>query len=297
MSVRRRILRGLSGLHLAGRIVWQAIVGWFDHDASTMGASLAFFTLFSIAPILIIAVGILRLLIGKETIQAELLEQMRILFGEPGASAVEALLLSATHARTSRLATIVGVTSLVLGASSVFVELQLSMDRIWGVPPRTRMGSFWHVVRARFMSLGLVIGVGFVLMVSLLVSTVIAALDAWLASSLGQWGVTLLIVDMILSVAITSVLFALVYKYIPQVSIAWKDIWVGSVVAALLFNAGKAAIGFYLGRGALSSVYGAAGSLLVLLLWSYYSAQIFLFGAEMTKACAQVAGTRRAERA
>ena len=296
MSPHHRFPRVLAGLRVAGRIVWQATVAWFDHDAATMGASLAFYTLFSIAPILIIAVGLLRLLIGRETIQAELLAQMRILFGEPGASAVEALLLSTTHAGTSRLATIVGVTSLVLGASSVFVELQLSMDRIWGVPPRTRLGSVWHVVRARFLSLGLVIGVGFVLMVSLLVSSVIAALDVWIVNYFGQWGGALIIVDMVLSVVITAMLFALVYKYIPEAAMAWKDIWMGATVAALLFNAGKLAIGYYLGRSALASVYGAAGSLLVLLLWSYYSAQIFLFGAELTKAYSYVAGTRRGER-
>ncbi len=257
-----------------------------------MGAALAFYTVFSIAPILIIAIGILRLTIGRETVQAELLAQMQILFGDAGAAAVQALLLSATHIGTSRVAALIGVTTLLVGASSVFVELQNSLDRIWGVPPRSKMSGVWQVVRARFLSLGLVFGVGFLLMVSLLASTVIAALDVWIAPLLGKWKALLLSVDLTLSLAVTTVLFALVYKYIPQEKMEWDDVWVGAFVAAALFNVGKSAIGYYLGRSAFASVYGAAGSLLVLLLWSYYSAQIFLFGAEFTKAFSFVAGTR-----
>lgn len=277
-------------------IVGQAALAWIQHDASTMGAALAFYTVFSVAPILIIAIGVLGLVIGRETVQAGLLPQMQILFGDAGASAVQTLLLSASLMGKSRVATIIGVATLLVGASSVFVELQNSLDRIWGVPARGRMSGFWQIVRARFLSLGLVFGVGFLLMVSLLVSTVLAALDAWIGSFLGEWRTLLLVVDVTLSLSITAVLFAFVYKYIPQAKMEWGDVWVGALVAAALFNIGKLAIGYYLGRSAFASIYGAAGSLLVLLLWAYYSAQIFLFGAEFTKTFSFISGTRKGQK-
>jgi membrane protein len=289
-------LRGFASLRRGKDIVGQAALAWIQHDASTMGAALAFYTVFSVAPILILAIGVLGLVIGSETVQAGLLPQMQILFGDAGASAVQTLLLSATHMGNSRVATLIGVATLLIGASSVFVELQNSLDRIWGVPARSKMSGFWQIIRARFLSLGLVFGVGFLLLVSLLVSTVLAALDAWIASFLGEWRTVLLVADLTLSLTITTVLFALVYKYIPQAKMEWGDVWIGAVVAAALFNIGKLAIGYYLGRSAFTSNYGAAGSLLVLLLWAYYSAQIFLFGAEFTKAFSFISGTRRGQK-
>ncbi|HEY1314009.1 MAG TPA: YihY/virulence factor BrkB family protein [Steroidobacteraceae bacterium] len=285
--------RLLSTLRDAKDIVAQAALAWIRHDASTMGAALAFYTVFSIAPILVIAIGVVGLAIGTDTVQAGLLPQMQVLFGDAGASAVQTLLLSANHMGKSRLATLIGVVVLLMGASSVFVELQNSLDRIWGAPARSRAGGLWQVVRARFLSLGLVFGVGFLLLVSLLVSTILTALDTWIASFLGEWRSLLPLLDLTVGLAITTVLFALVYKYIPQLKIEWRDVWVGALVAASLFNIGKLAIGYYLGRSAFAPIYGAAGSLLVLLLWAYYSAQIFLFGAELTKSFSFVRGTRR----
>jgi membrane protein len=271
----------------------KAARAWIQHDATTMGASLAFYTVFSVAPILIIAIGVLGLVTNADLVRAQLLPQMQILFGEAGASAVQTLLSGAKNMGSSRLATLIGVVALIIGASSVFVELQNSLDRIWGVPKRSRLGGLWQMVRARFLSVGLVFGVGFLLMVSLLVSTVLAALDSWIGSLLGEWRTVLLVIDWSLSLAITMGLFALVYKYIPQQKMAWGDVWVGAAVAAAFFNIGKLAIGFYLGRSAFASVYGAAGSLLILLLWAYYSAQIVLFGAEFAKSYAFTLGTRR----
>jgi membrane protein len=271
----------------------KAALAWIQHDATTMGASLAFYTVFSVAPILIIAIGVLGLVTNADMVRAQLLPQMQILFGEAGASAVQTLLSSATHIGTSRFATLIGVVALIIGASSVFVELQNSLDRIWGVPKRSTLGGLWQIVRTRFFSVGLVFGVGFLLMVSLLVSTVLAALDTWIASFLGEWRTVLLVIDWSLSLAITTGLFALVYKYVPQQQVAWRDVWGGAAVAAALFNIGKLAIGFYVGRRAFASIYGAAGSLLILLLWAYYSAQIVLFGAELTKSYAFTLGTRK----
>lgn len=296
MDVRKSISAVFSALRLAGSVVWQATIASFEHDASTMGAAIAFYTTFSIAPILIIAIGIFRLLVGSEAIRPELLTQMRVLSGDSGAAAVQALLVGATDVGTGRFVAIIGITTLLVGASSVFVELQNSLDRIWGLPRRSRLRSVWVFVRTRFLSLGLVFGVGFLLMVSLLVSTLVAAMDLWVATYLGKWEATLFIADMIFSVALTTMLFAIVYKYIPQIRMEWQDVWVGAAVAAALFNVGKIGIGYLVGRSALPTVYGAAGSLLVLLLWAYYSAQIFLFGAEMTRAYSFVAGTRKGQK-
>jgi membrane protein len=286
-------LEGFAALRRAKDIVAQAALAWIEHDASTMGAALAFYTAFSVAPILIIASGVLELVSGREAVQAGLLPQMQVMFGDAGASAVQVLHLSATEMGKSRAVTLIGVATLLIGASSVFVELQKSLDRIWGVPARSRMSGLWQIVRSRFLSLGLVFGVGFLLMVSLLVSTVLTALDDWIALFLGEWRTLLLIVDLTLSLGITTVLFAFVYKYIPQAKMEWGDVWVGALVAAGLFNLGKLAIGYYMGRSAVVLIYGAAGSFLVLLLWAYYSAQIFLFGAEFTKSFSHISGTRR----
>jgi membrane protein len=273
-------------------IVARAAVAWVEHDSSTMGAALAFYTVFSVAPILIIAIGVLRLVIGADIVRTELLPQMQNLFGDAGASAVQSLLLSATYMGKSRVATVIGVVTLIIGASSVVVELQNSLDRIWEIPKRNRRGGLWRILRSRFLSLGLVFGVGFLLMVSLLVSTVLAALGTWFASYLGEWRTLVLVIDVALSLVVSTVLFAFVYKYVPQEPSDWGDVWVGGLVTAVLFNIGKFAIGFFLGKSASASVYGTAGSLLLFLLWAYYSAQIFLIGAEFTKSYSFVLGTR-----
>jgi membrane protein len=272
--------------------VVQAARAWIEHDASTMGAALAFYTVFSFAPILIIAIGVVGLVIGGDTVRADLLPQMQNLLGNVGASALETLLSSSNYMDKSRAATAIGVGTLLIGASTVFVELQTSLDRIWGIPHRNRERGVWRFLRSRFLSLGLVFAVGFLLMVSLMISTILAAVGIWLATYLGEWQGLLLIVDASLSVVVTTILFALIYKYVPQERLKWRDVLVGSAVTAILFNIGKFAIGFYLGKSAFSSIYGAAGALLVLLLWTYYSAQIFLFGAEITKSYSLIRGTR-----
>jgi membrane protein len=284
--------RRLDFLRNAKDIVVQASLAWIEHGASTMGAALAFYTVFSVAPILVIAIGVVGLVIGADTERADLLPQMQNLLGDAGATAVQTLLASARYLGKSRAATAIGVVTLLIGASTVFGELQTSLDRIWGIPKRNRERGLWGICRSRCLSLALVIGVGFLLMVSLLVSTALAAAGAWLASYLGELQASIIAVDVSLSLIISTALFALVYKYIPQERMNWRDVWVGALVTAILFNIGKFAIGYYLGKSAFASVYGAAGSLLVLLLWVYYSAQIFLFGAEITKTYSSILGAR-----
>ena len=229
MNTRVTRRRRFEGLWSIKDIVAQAALAWMEHDASTMGAALAFYTVFSVAPILIIAIGVVGLVIGADSVRAILLPQMQSLFGDAGTSAVQSLLSSATYMGKSRLATVIGVVTLLIGASTVFVELQTSLDRIWGIPKRNRARGLWRILRSRFLSLGLVFGVGFVLMVSLLVSTVLAALGTWLAFYLGEWRTLLLVIDVVLSLLISMVLFALVYKYIPQERLAFAEVGCNSL--------------------------------------------------------------------
>jgi membrane protein len=292
MQVSKGFKRRFDVLRSLIDVFAKAGMAWLEHDASTMGAALAFYTVFSIAPILIIAIGIVGLVVRGDVLQADLLTQAQNLLGATGASAVRDLLTSAEYLDKSRIATLIGIVTLLFGASSVFVELQNSLDKIWEIPKRKRMHGLWRVLRARFLSMGLVLGVGFLLMVSLVVSTLMAAFGTWLATILGHWRTTLLLIDVILTLGISAVLFALLFKYVPQERLAWADVWVGGIVTAALFSIGKFAIGYYLGKSAFSSVYGIAGSFLVLLLWTYYSAQIFLFGAEFTRFYTLLLGTR-----
>ena len=199
MKTQRVPRRRLELLWNIKDVIVQAGLAWIEHDASTMGAALAFYTVFSIAPILIIAIGVVGLVIGPETVRADLLPQMQSLFGAEGATAVQALLSSATYMGKSKIATLIGVVTLLVGASTVFVELQTSLDRIWGIPKRNRNRGLWRLLRSRFLSLGLVLGVGFLLMVSLLVSTLLAAVGSWLATYLGELEGSLIAIDVALA--------------------------------------------------------------------------------------------------
>jgi membrane protein len=292
MPVPNAVIRRFDAARKLWSVIAKSGAAWLEHDASTMGAALAFYTVFSIAPILIIAIGVASIVVQGDTLRVDLLSQAQNLLGPSGANAVKELLTSADYLGNSRFATAIGIVTLLFGSSSVFVELQNSLDRIWEIPKRKRMSGIWRILRARFLSLGLVLGVGFLLMVSLVVSTLMVAFGAWLSSLLGHWRTTFLVIDVLLTLSISAVLFALIFKYVPQEKLAWTDVWVGGVVTAMLFSIGKFAIGYYLGKSAFSSVYGIAGSFLVLLLWAYYTAQIFLFGAEFTRHYSLMFGTR-----
>jgi membrane protein len=271
----------------------RSIAAWFSHDAASMGASLSFYTLFSIAPVLLIATWAAGLILDKDVVRQNIAAQMRGLMGDAGAAAVTALLTGAMHFGNGIVPSIIGAVSLVLGATSVFAELQRALDRVWDTPPVAGASGIWHSVRTRILSFGLILGVGFLLLVSLVVSAGLAALAAWLGTVIAQWKMLLWFVDLVLSTSIATLLFAMIYKLLPRRSIAWGDVWVGAFVTAVLFAVGKALIGVYLSKSAFTSSYGAAGSLLVLLLWIYYSAQIFLLGAEFTRAFAYEHGSRR----
>ena len=257
-----------------------------------MGAALAFYTLFSVAPILIIALAFAGYIFGPHTAESDLLSQLRALTGDAGADALRGLLSSAHYSDKKGLAAAVGLVTLLIGATSVFGELQHALDLIWGIPPGKRDGAWWDLLRRRLLSFGMVLGVGFLLLVSLIASALLAAFAAWLQSRLPQLQVVLPLLDIGFSFGMTILLFALIYKYVPRPYIAWRDVWIGAAVTAFLFAVGKSLIGIYLGRSSFSGAYGAAGSLIVLLLWIYYSAQIFLLGAEFTREFAYARGSQ-----
>jgi membrane protein len=278
----------------ARSIVYKAISAWIEHDAASMGAALAFYTLFSIAPVLVIAVAVAGYVFGPHVAETQVLVQLSGLIGDVGANAIRDLLLSAHYSDKKGFAAAVGIITLLIGATSVFGELQNTLGRIWNTPKRADAVVWWQYVRARILSIGLVLGVGFLLLVSLVASAALATLESMLGSFMTQWSGILPAIDLILSFAMTTLLFAMIYKYVPNESITWSDVWIGAVITALLFTVGKFLIGIYLGRSAFNSAYGAAGSLVVLLLWIYYSAQIFLLGAEFTCVVTYEYGSRRA---
>ena len=275
---------------------WQmskaAVKAWVDDYAPSMGAALSYYMLFSLAPLLIIVIAVAGLVFGQEAAQGEIVAQLRGIMGEEGAVAVEGLLKAAREPAKGVVATIVGIAILILGATGIFAELQSALDRIWRVPASKEESGIWHLLRTRLLSFGLVLGLGFLLMVSLVVSAALAALGKWWGGWFAGWDVLLEILNFAVSLAIFTLLFALIYKMMPRARIPWRDVWTGAAVTALLFTLGKVLIGLYLGKSSLASGFGAAGSLVVLIAWVYYSAQIFLFGAEYTWVYANQHGSR-----
>ena len=269
----------------------RAFAAWVDDYAPSMGAALAYYTLFSLAPLLLIVVSIAGLVFGPDAARGEIFAQLRGLVGDDGAAAAQSLLQSVNKPAQGVLATVIGVATLLLGAASVFVELQNALDRIWRAPPRRDSG-VWSLVTTRLLSFGMVLGIGFLLIVSLLASAAIAALGKLYSESFGGWAFVAEALNFAISFAVVTTLFALIYKVLPRVRIGWRDVWTGAAATALLFSIGKSLIGLYLGRSGLASAFGAAGSLIVLLVWTYYSAQIFLLGAEFTHVYAHACGTR-----
>jgi membrane protein len=270
-----------------------AAVNWVHDYAQSMGAALAFYTMFAIAPLLLIVISVAGFFFGQEAAHGEVFGQLRDLLGSPGALAVQDLLDSAGRPADSVLATLFGLIFLFIGATSVFAELQDALDRIWRVPQRAKVSGLWGIVRARLLSFGLILGIGFLLMVSLAFSAGLAALSRWWDPLATGWVSVAKASELALGVLLATIVFALIYKTMPRVRVHWSDVWVGATVTSLLFIAGKFLIGNYIGRTGISARFGAAASLVVVLLWVYYSAQIFLFGAEFTWAYSHRFGSRR----
>ncbi|MGH8796372.1 MAG: YihY/virulence factor BrkB family protein [Caldimonas sp.] len=267
---------------------------WIADYAPSMGAALAYYTVFSIAPLLLIVISVAGLVFGEDAARGAIVSQIQSLTGSEAAKSVEALLASVNHQTQGIFATVVGVVVLLIGATTVFAELQDSLDRIWRAPARRKAG-IWSLLRARVLSFGMILGVGFLLMASLVVSAALAALGHWWAPVFGAWEALAKGIDLLVSFGLITVIFAMIYKIIPRTHIQWHDVWIGAAVTALLFAVGKFAIGLYIGTSGVTSSFGAAGSLAVLLLWVYYSAQIFLLGAEFTWVYAHRYGSMRGQ--
>jgi membrane protein len=277
-------------MYVIRRVLRAAVDGWFDDKIPQLGAALAYYTLFSLAPLLIIAIGIAGLIFGEKAARGEVVTQVESAIGQPAASAVQDLLISTGSGGGSILATIGGIGLLLFGASGAFVQLQDSLNWIWKVQPKPGRG-IRGVIRDRLLSFLVVLSTGLLLFASLLLNAALAVLERFLASDALPGGTHLWqALSSAVSLLIVMLLFALIYRVLPDVQISWRHVWLGAILTALLFTAGKYVIGLYLGWTATASVFGAAASLVVILIWLYYSAQILLFGAELTHAFAQHCG-------
>ena len=258
---------------------------WQDDQATRLAAALSYYTVFSIAPLLIIVIAVVGLVIGQREAQGQIVGQIAGYIGEDGAGFIEGILQQMSQPRNSILATIIGIITLLLGATGVFGELQASLNQIWDVSPKRQSAQqgIRTLIFNRVLSFGMVLAIGFLLLVSLIVSAVATAAGTWLFGDRIDIAFVSQLLNFALGFAVITLMFALIFKFLPDTKVHWKDVWLGAAVTALLFSVGRLLISFYLAHSSTTSVYGAAGSLVVLLLWVYYSAQILFFGAEFTQ--------------
>jgi len=273
-------------------VLKRAFTGWWDDNVPRMGAALAYYTLFSLAPILIVAIAVTGLVFGAEAVRGEIVGQIEGLVGREGGLAVQAMLEGAARPSSSIPATVIGLITFFLGATGAFLELQTDLDAIWRVKPKENTSFFKALLKQRLISFGLVLGLSFLLLTSLVVSAALAALHTYMGNTFPGVSVLWEAVNVVVSLAVITALFAMIYKVLPDVQLGWRDVWIGGLVTAGLFTIGKSVIGLYIGASAFSSSYGAAGSVVVLLVWVYYSAQIILLGAEFTREYVKTFGRR-----
>jgi membrane protein len=256
-----------------------------------MGAAISYYTVFSLAPLLVIMIAIAGAVFGREAVTGQIVAQLNGLIGEDGAQLVQNLISAASDTDKGIIAGLISVVILLIGATTVFAELQSALDRIWHVPAAQQPSGLWALLRARIMSFGLILGVTFLLMVSLAVSAAVAAFGSWFGGLMPGAEALLQVLNIVVSLAVITVLFAMIYKLMPSTPIAWRDVWIGAGVTAVMFEVGKLLIGLYIGKSSMTESFAAAGSLVVLLAWVYYAAQVFLLGAEFTKVYADEHGS------
>lgn len=267
---------------------WQE---WQDDNASRLAASLAYYTIFSLSPLLIIVISIAGAIFGEEAARGEIVGQIQGLVGNEGAQVIETAIQNANQPDVSSIASTISIIVLIFSASGVFAQLQEALNVIWEVKAKPKQG-IWGFIRKRTLSFSVVLGIGFLLLVSLVISAVLSALNNYLSGLIPGIDLIWIIVNFLLSFAITTFLFALIYKFLPDVKISWSDVGIGAIITSLLFSIGKYILGAYLGGGSFGSTYGAAGSLVIILAWVYYSTQILFFGAEFTQVYARKYGSR-----
>ena len=275
-------LSALTYLRRLYRVLTDSVEAWINHRGASKGAALAFYTLFSMTPILILAIAVAGYFFGAEAAQGEIIAQLQGLVGPNGAQAIQAVLAAARDPASGLVAAFVSAVLLLVGATSVFTELKNSLDDLWGVEQPVQSG-IMALVRNRILSFGLILVLAFLMLISLIVSAALAVLARFAGDIWSSSAAALVTLSSFISFSVIACLFAVIYKMLPNIVLAWRDVWTGAVVTAALFSLGKYAIGLYLGNSAVASSFGAAGSVIALLLWVYYSAQIFFLGAEFTR--------------
>jgi len=276
-------------LRAIGAVLRATVVDWLDDDAPRLAASLAFYTTLSLAPLLLLCIAIAGLAVGEDVARGHVSTEAGNLLGEKGAEAVATVLTNAQDTAQGIVATVVSIVVLLFGASGVFGELQTAMDIVWEVKPKEGRG-VWGLLRDRFVSFTMVVGVAFLLLVSLVISAMLASVTSRLDGAFESVPVVVSIVNVVVSLAVTTGLFALVFKVIPDADVRWRDVWGGALATAVFFMIGKELIGLYIGHSSVASSFGAAGSVVVVLVWVYYSAQLLFFGAELTQVLARRRG-------
>ncbi|HKQ25649.1 MAG TPA: YihY/virulence factor BrkB family protein [Burkholderiales bacterium] len=292
--VRKPVIRGFAKLPLQFapatrlylkslyRVLNDSVRAWINHRGASKGAALAFYTLFSMTPILVLAIAVAGYFFGAEAAQGEIIAQLQGLIGPNGAQAIQAVLAAARDPASGLVAAFVSSVLLLVGATSVFTELKNSLDDLWGIEQPVQSG-IKELVRNRILSFGLILVLAFLMLISLIVSAALAVLARYAGDIWSSSAAALVTLSSFISFSVIAALFAVIYKTLPNVVLAWRDVWTGALVTAALFSLGKYAIGLYLGNSAVASGFGAAGSVIALLLWVYYSAQIFFLGAEFTR--------------
>ena len=275
----------------------KAGTAWIDDFAPSMGAAISYYTVFSLAPLLVIVIAIAGAVFGREAVTGQIVAQLSGLIGKDGAEVVQGLVAAASNSKHGLAASLISLVVVLIGATTVFGELQSALDRIWHVPAEKRPSGIVALLRTRLLSFGLIQGVAFLLMVSLSISAATAALGSWAGGLVPGWEFLLQGINFAVSATIFTLLFAMIFKLMPSTPIAWRDVWMGAGVTAILFELGKQLIGIYLGKSGMSETFAAAGSLVVLLAWVYYAAQVFLLGAEFTKVYADEHGSLAAAKA
>jgi membrane protein len=269
------------------KLFWAALQGWSKDNVPRLGASLAYYTLFAVSPILVIAIAIAGSVFGPDAVRGQIVTEIDGLIGRQGAEAIQSILQSAHQSPTGTLAVIIGTITLIVASSGAFLELQHALNTIFKVKTDPKKSSLERLLLNRLRSFGIVVSVGFLLLVSLLVSAGLSALSTRIQHSALGGPVLLQAINLVVTLAVMTLLFGLIYRFLPDVRLKWRDVWTGAFVTAVLFSIGKFLIGLYLGQSSVASSYGAAGSIVVLLVWVYYSAQVILLGAEFTRVYAE----------
>ena len=279
------------GLKTAWSMARQTFSEWSDDKGGRLGAALSYYTVFSIAPLLLLVISVAGLAFGQAAAEGRIFGELSGLLGADAARLVQSAVAKANHPRGGIIGTGVGLVMLLVGATGVVIELQDALDTVWKVAPKPNRG-VWGLVRTRLLSMAMILSLGFLLLVSLVVSAALSALTGWLRGVIGDIAVVTWFVDAAIALGVIATLVALIYKILPDAHVAWRDVWIGALATAVLFMIGKYLIGLYIGKASVGSAFGAAGSLAVLLVWIYYSAQIVLLGAEFTRVYANRFGDK-----